>query len=72
MCEVLGTVEPYLYFFECVASVFNADIDAEEARAMLESLYEVDSAAPGPELVDGTAPATEGEGGGEDEGPAER
>ena len=39
---------------------------------MLESLYEADSAAPGPELVDGIAPATEGEGGGEDEGPAER
>jgi len=42
---------------------------ANDARAMLESLYEADSAAPGPELVDGTAPATEG---GEDEGPAER
>ena len=37
---------------------------ANEARAMLESLYEADSAAPGPELPS----ATEGE----DEGPAER
>ena len=31
---VLGTVEPYLYFFECVASVFNVDIDGETSLNM--------------------------------------
>ena len=50
------------------AELEELDAVESEARAMLESLYEADSAAPGPELVDAAAPATEGE----DEGPAER